>query len=157
MRDSIGGTVLFGIVLFLFSVFIIFIAFIIKHALVYRQKNNAISFLEKNEGVLTQEEFELGLLSTGYSSTGGYELCRYQNRTENGLHGGYYKLTIYSRTEFPVVGDLVSIKIAITGETRTIESGVSINNNEGWFNSTRNECKRCSLRDSSCTSYFTNN
>lgn len=148
MRDSIGGTMLFWIVLFLFSIFIIFIAFIIKYARVYRIKNSAISYIEKNEGVLSQSEFESQILSMGYSPSGEYKICRYLL----GDKGGYYKLYLYSRTEFPVVGDLVSLNIAIIGETRTIETGVKIrnygSNATGWFNSMQDECKMCSINGS---------
>ena len=154
MRDSIGGTMLFWIVLFLFSIFIIFIAFIIKYARVYRMKNTAINYIEKNEGVLSQSDFEYELLSMGYSPKGHYKICRYLL----GEKGGYYKLTLYSKTEFPVMGNLISLDIAIVGETRTIETGVKIRNYgtyaNGWFSSMQDECKSCSI-NGSCVSIDT--
>ena len=155
MRDAIGGTMLFWIVLFLFSIFIIFIAFIIKYAFVYKIKNSIVSYIEKNEGVSTKAEFDGNLMYYGYPSNGTYEICRYLL----GEKGGYYKVELYSRTEFPVVGTLVSLNISIVGETRTIESGVNIRNygsgSDGWFTSARDECKRCSLDSDNCVTIGT--
>ena len=150
MRDSLGGTMLFWIVLILFSIFTIFIAFIIRYARVYKIKNSIVDYIDKNEGIKSQEELEFALLNKGYSPKGEYKICRYII----GEKGGYYTLTLYSRIEFPIAGDLLAFNIGIYGESRTIETGTKIRNygNEatGLFTSYQNECKRCSLVDSNC-------
>ncbi len=144
MRDSIGGTILFWIVLALFSVFIIFIAFIIKYARVYKIKNTMISYIEKNEGISTQIEFETTLKINGYSDGGQYKVCRYLLPNK----GGYYTLELYSVTSFPVLGNFTAITIRIKGETNVIKTGTLIRNTEiggGWFAGTVNECKLCKV------------
>ena len=52
MRESIGGTMLFWIVLFFMSVFIAFMASVIKYARVYKIKNT-IPKKYKNYSYLT--------------------------------------------------------------------------------------------------------
>lgn len=145
MRDSIGGTMLFWIVLFLFSIFVIFIAFIIKYARVYKTKNSMVNYIERNEGFDTQANFDYQLMSAGYSSDGQYKICRYMLGKDK---GGYYTLTLYSRTDFPVIGNFVSINIAIKGETKTIKTGVKVKNTTDGsllFNSPENECYLCTV------------
>ena len=149
MRDSIGGAVLFWIVLFMFSIFIIFIAFIIKYARVYKTKNVMISYIEKNEGPDTQQNFDIKLLAAGYSEKGQYKICRYMLSS-----GAYYTLELYSRTEFPVFGKFVSLNIAIKGETKTIKTGTKAMNTTDtslWFNSSEKQCFLCTVNDN-CTS-----
>ena len=53
MRESIGGTMLFWIVLFFLSIFITFLAFVMKYARVYRMKNSIINYIERDEGIQT--------------------------------------------------------------------------------------------------------
>ena len=145
MRDSIGGTMLFWIVLFLFSIFIIFIAFIIKYARVYKIKNSMVNYIERNEGIDSHENFDLMLLKYDYPTNGQYKVCRYMLK-----NGGYYTLTLYSRTEFPLIGQFISLNIAIKGETKTIKTGTKIKNvDDTMFNQNRNQCFLCTI-NSSC-------
>ncbi len=151
MRDSIGGTLLFWIVLILLSVFIVFIAFIIKYARVYKTKNSIVNYIERNEGVVSKKEFETQLLSFGYQSDGEYEICRYLSNDK----GGYYYVELYSVTVFPIVGNVFPIKITIRGETKDITTGTKIRNTEpngdiNWFYGATSECKFCSMRTGNC-------
>ena len=150
MRESIGGTMLFWIVLFFFSIFIVFIAFIIKYARVYKIKNTMINYIERNEGVVSQSDFEFQLKKMGYQSNGQYKICRYLPTDV----GGYYYLELYSTSEFPVVGNWLSINVTIKGETRMIETGTRVrstepggSSNNSWFFSTTDQCKVCTLSD----------
>lgn len=152
MRESIGGTLLFWIVLFLLSMFIIFMAFVIKYARVYKIKNSMINYIERNEGVISQENFDAYLLHAGYAKDGQYKLCRYMQDK-----GGYFYLELYSVTAFPVIGNFVSINVTIKGETKNIVTGTRIRNvdtgsasDNGWFYSSTDECKICSINTRSC-------
>ena len=130
MRESIGGTMLFWIVLFFMSIFIVFMASVIRYARVYKIKNSMINYIEKNEGIKTQEEFEAVLAELGYPPTQTYKFCR----TIVGEKGGYYTLSLYANFELPFVGNM--IKVEIKGETRQIETGTLIkdegNNGTNW-------------------------
>ena len=131
MRESIGGTMLFWIVLFFMSIFIAFMASVINYARVYKIKNSMINYIEKSEGIRTKEEFEDMLVSLGYSTDGDYKVCRTISRET----GGFYSLSLYAVFELPFVGS--GIRVEIKGETRQIESGTLIKDsgtNQGnWF------------------------
>ncbi len=134
MRESIGGTMLFWIVLFFMSIFIAFMASIIKYARVYKIKNSMINYIERAEGIFSEEELQDQLRSLGYK-TDKYVICRYNpSKIGDSYSGGYYYLKLYATFEIPIVG--VSFDVKINGETRTIETGVLINdsgNNSNLF------------------------
>ena len=131
MRESIGGTMLFWIVLFFMTIFIAFMASVINYARVYKMKNSMINYIEKSEGIKTKEEFESVLVSLGYPADGEYQICRKISREV----GGYYSLSLYAVFEMPFVG--TGIKVEIKGETRQIETGTLIKDSGGnqgnWF------------------------
>lgn len=154
MRESIGGAMLFWIVLFLFSIFIAFIAFIIKYARVYKIKNAVINYIVRQDGNISRTEIDDQLKSMGYQSDGSYMLCRYFP-TES---GAYYYLELYSVSEFPIVGSSVlAFKVDIKGETRVIERNQNNNafysnvGGNGWFYGTNDQCYLCTL-GSECNS-----
>lgn len=126
MRESIGGTMLFWIVLFFMSIFIAFMASIIKYAKVYKVKNSMINYIERAEGIASEEEFLDQLTKLGYK-TDKYVICRYNPSSS----GGYYYLKLYATFEIPIVG--VTFDVKINGETRTIETGTQIKSKDAWF------------------------
>lgn len=124
MKESIGGTMLFWIVLFFMSIFIAFLAAVIQYAKVYKIKNSVINYLEQGEGISSQTEFEDILTRLGYSKKNGYVVCRYNAQDR----GGYYFVKLYAN--FEVMS--FSLKVKIKGETRLIETGVLVKS-EDWF------------------------
>lgn len=121
MRESIGGTMLFWIVLFFLSVFITFMASIIKYARVYKVKNNLINYIERQEGLNDLSEVSAQLESYGYKHE-YFQVCRY-NPSEV---GAYYSVQLCSSFEVPIVGWKYCLHIS--GETRTITTGTKFNN-----------------------------
>lgn len=130
MRESIGGTMLFWIVLFFMSIFIAFLAAVIQYARVYKIKNSIVNYLEQGEGISDQETFENALTRLGYPSNGKYVICRYP--AEN--RGGYYYVKLYAT--FSILSASVDVKIK--GETRLIETGIFIKSDE-WFSNLDSE------------------
>lgn len=126
MRESIGGTMLFWIVLFFMSLFISFMAFVINYAKVYKIKNSMINYIERSEGITSKDEFESELTFLGYPKNEKYELCKYEPTDV----GGYYSLELYMTLEFPIVSGALPINISVKGETRNIETGVHIKNKD---------------------------
>lgn len=124
MRESIGGTMLFWIVLFFMSLFITFLAAVIQYARVYKVKNSLVNYLEQSEGISSQAEFESVLNSLGYPKNGKYVICRYGASSR----GGYYFVKLYAT--FEIMG--ISIDVSIAGETRLIETGVFVKSDD-WF------------------------
>jgi hypothetical protein len=117
MRESIGGTMLFWIVLFFMSVFIAFMASVIKYARVYKIKNTTINMIEKNEGVKSPLQLKQILVSSGYSAKDNYVICKHSVPGR----GVYYSLDLYATFSFPIV--YYAFKVKISGETRLIDTG----------------------------------
>jgi hypothetical protein len=130
MRESIGGTMLFWIVLFFMSIFIAFLAAVVQYARVYKIKNSMINYLEQGEGVASKEMFESALANFGYPSDGKYVVCRYKAPER----GGYYYVKLYAT--FAIMS--FSLDVKIKGETRLIETGVFVRS-DGLFDDVDSE------------------
>ncbi len=118
MRDAIGGTMLFWIVLFFMALFISFMAVVIQYARVYKIKNNTIEAIERNEGLCTIDSLSKHLANNGYK--GEYKICYTISSTSSGeTIGGYYALTLYARFAFSSFG----FNMPVNGETRLIDTG----------------------------------
>lgn len=137
MRESIGGTMLFWIVLFFLSVFIAFMASVIKYARIVKIKNSMINYIERQEGIKTKDELRLQLKAYGYPDDGYYQICKY----DVAARGSYYSLQLYSTFSFPIVN--IAFNVSIKGETKTIETGTSIggSEDEGVTLFLNNECE----------------
>lgn len=154
MRESIGGTMVFWIVLFLFSIFITFIAFIIKFARVYKIKNTIINVITKAEGAVKRSDIDKRLNEMDYQEQGEYKICRY---FPSDL-GEFYYVELYSNTEFPIVGKWIHFTVSIKGETRLFnksENNVDLNqvtndgdeNDNVWFYGEEDQCYLCVVGD----------
>lgn len=149
MRESIGGTMLFWIVLFLFSIFITFMSFIIKYARVYKIKNTIVNYITRNEGVVTHTDIDRELRSMTYPQDGSYKICRF---FPSDL-GEYYYLELYSVSEFPIIGKALGFRVTIKGETRIInrdEKNTDLNigtSESDWFYGTEDQCYYCSFNE----------
>ena len=152
MRESIGGAMIFWIVLFLFSIFIAFIAFIIKYARVYKIKNSVINYIDKNGGIVKHSDIDGVLNNMTYQQSGEYKICRYFPSDE----GVFYYIELYSNTEFPLVGKWLHYVISIKGETRQFdlnEEILTLNDSDGtdndntWFYGDKDQCYLCVLGD----------
>ena len=55
MREAIGGSVLFYIILGFLAVYIVFIGIIMNYAATYRASNFVITSIEQTEGYVTQD------------------------------------------------------------------------------------------------------
>ena len=117
MRDAIGGTMLFWIVLFFMALFISFMAVVIQYARVYKLKNSTIEAVERNEGLCSIDSLSEYLSRNGYK--GPYKIC-YTTSTSGGqVLGGYYSITLYARFSFSNFG----FNMPVNGETRLIDTG----------------------------------
>ena len=135
MRESIGGSMMMYIVLIFMTIFIILLASITRYGRVFRIKNTMINYLEQNEGVSQSNgltEFNDKLRSLGYGNVTdeSWTLCRKDIDSRNAT---YYYLTLYMDFELPL--SLPSIRIAVKGDTKLIESGVHFSDSSGIFGS----------------------
>ena len=155
MRESIGGTMIFWIVLFLFSIFIAFISFIIKYARLYKIKNTIINYIVRQEGNIDRDDINNQLMSMGYESKGVYKICRYFPTNA----GAFYYLELYSAAGMPIIGEsLMSFKMTVKGETRVINRNEKNNefysrvSGSGWFFGDSDQCYLCTVGvGSSCS------
>lgn len=140
MRESIGGSMLFYIVLFFLSIFIFFIASVIRYARVYKIKNSLVTFIERNEGFLEKSEIDGELTKMGYQENGRYKICRYYTSQR----GGYYYVELYASFGIPLAENYLSVDVSIKGSTYMITTGTKIKSREGsFFNESGDECKIC--------------
>lgn len=144
MRESIGGTMLFWIVLFFMSIFIAFLASVIKYARVYKMKNSLINYIERQEGVTGPEEVANQLLYVGYPLTSYFDIC--VNRPAK-AGTAYYNIRLNATFSIPIFG--YAFEVPIRGETKLIETGVTVNSGSSAFNRAR--CfYRCSVKTGKC-------
>lgn len=146
MRESIGGAMIFWVVLFLFSIFIAFIAFIIKYARVYKIKNTIVNYIVRKDGDVSHSEIDQKLKSLNYRGDGRYKICRY---FPSDL-GEYFYIELYSDIEFPIVGTIPMVTAKVSGETKMITrdktntdliTGRATDGN--WFYGTEDQCYYC--------------
>ncbi len=145
MRESYGGTMLFYIVLFFMSIFIAFLASVIKYARIYKMKNSMINYIERQEGVTGPEEVSAELLSIGYPSSSYFDICMYKPREDI----AYYYIKLNATFSLPIVS--YAFDVPIKGETRMIETGVTINSKNTAF-SQSNCFYDCRASDGHCGS-----
>ena len=125
MRESIGGTMLFWIVLFFLTLFTFFLAFVIKYAHVYKMKNTVINYIERREGIETTQEFRTELDSLGYPSKSAALICKNEQIIGGELYGAFYTVELHADLTIPLI--YLAVPVRISGETRTITTGVTIN------------------------------
>lgn len=114
MREAIGGSGLFMILLIFFSVFIGFMSAVIQYSWVYRIKNTVISYIEEQEGIIVDKTtLRDALDNLGYKRAA--KICKKDGKNR----GVYYSMTFYVR--FGILSRYIDIEIA--GETRLIDTG----------------------------------
>jgi len=133
MREAVGSTVLFKLIIFFIFFFASFLAIAINYSQAFRIKNQIVNALEKYEGLndTSIDEIRRVINSSGYYrrvecsnrndgdkiSTDVNGVC-IQKLPENTEKGRYYKVTTYVSFNFPIIGNLVTFPVV--GETKVI-------------------------------------
>ena len=140
MREAVGSTFLFQIMIILIFFFVSFLAIAINYSQAFQTKNKIINALEQGEGYNenSRETIENVQAATGYyrevncNRAGEYYfvaqsasspavdlkgICIKHN-TSNDMVGGYYSVTTYINFTFPIIGNLIAIPVS--GETKLI-------------------------------------
>ena len=133
MREAIGGTWLFVVVVVFVMFFTGYLCLAINYARAYNVKNEVIDIIERNEGYNDEVEQEINdyLADVGYKTsgkcdsdyTGGgtiyegnkYVYC-YKSFETGGegtdqAYGVYYKVQVFFKIEFPIFEDLFTFGI----------------------------------------------
>ena len=124
MRESIGGTMLFWIVLFFLSIFIAFLAFVMKYAYVYKIKNSVLDYIERQEGIETEEQFRNKLTALKYPESSSATICKNVIEKSGTTFGVYYSIELHADLSIPLV--YTAIPVTIKGETMTITTGLVV-------------------------------
>lgn len=148
MREAIGGTWLFGIVITFIVFFASFLAVSINYAKAFDVKNNIVDLVGKYEGnnPCARKQISNYLRTAGYlipgncpvlSSENPYEYVAYNlDGTESGTNRGYYciskdtvdsttvidkkfyRVVIFFKIDLPMLGDITTFRVK--GETESI-------------------------------------
>ena len=118
MREAVGGSMLFYIILIFIFIYIVFIGLIMNYAATYRASNYIITDLEETLGIAavsgTEKNDELcnNLRSRNYHNN-VFISCRNQNEND-----AIYKVKTYVAFELPLMG--INFTIEIKNETKAI-------------------------------------
>ena len=141
MREAIGGTWLFGLVITFIVFFASFLAVSVNYSKAFNVKNNVVDLISKYEGNNCNARKKIGtyLSDVGYLVTGncGTEYTPYDlngNKVNNGrgyyciakedtkgatdINKSYYRVVVFFRVDLPIVGNLTTFRIK--GETESI-------------------------------------
>ncbi len=120
MREAVGGSLLFYIIIGIIFVFIVFIGFIMSYAASYRASNYVLTMIERTEGnALIGNESDQADVDTLY---GQLRARKYYNKldvccTEND-NGAVYRIKTYVPFQLPLID--VTMNLEIANETKTI-------------------------------------
>ena len=125
MKDAVGGSLLFYIILAFLAVFIIFIAVIMNYAAAYRTNNYVVNMIEQYEG-----KYRFGTKSDSLDSDTIIAYLRRNNYNrpvrlecndvgkDGVIRGSVFSVTTYVHFEVPLLG--VSLNLPIKNDTKTI-------------------------------------
>ena len=111
MREPVGGSVLFMIILGFIAVYIVFIAVIMNYAATFRASNYVLTTIEETEGNVNYQTLKEALERQHYHNALNVTCSQNSN-------GAVYKITTYVAFEVPLLG--VDLTLAINNETKTI-------------------------------------
>ena len=142
MREAIGGSWLFGLVITFIMFFASFLALSINYAKAFNVKNDVVDLISKYEGnnckarcAIKEHLSDVGYLVPGKCASGftGYDLNGnriYGNSkayfcikaqdtgTSTSIKKSFYRAQIFFKVDLPVIGDLLTLKI--NGDTEYI-------------------------------------
>ena len=130
MKDAVGSSVLFYVILIFLAIFIIFIAFIMQYATAYRASNYVVTMLERKEGRISPGSKENSKAEdedlTGYLKQRLYYgdlsvVCNEISINSTGKKdekSSIFKVKTVIKFDLPLID--VHIPIYINNETKTI-------------------------------------
>ncbi len=132
MKESFGTTVMLEIFMVFFVIYIALMAVVINYAITFRNKNQVISILEKNEGYNSYSSNELASFFADKNIKNG---CALVNDIDNNYHGNrceikrvtnssgeYYQVVVFVQFNVPLLNR--TINFPVNGNTKNIYYGV---------------------------------
>ncbi len=137
MREAIGGSWIFTIVVVFIVLFSSYLAISVNYSKAFKVKNRIITIIEQNEGLNSAAQGDINNYLSGvgyfvYSSCSPGEIGYEKNNTNTGyrycvskresgagtLKKTYYKVRVFFRLDLPVIGGL--FVFPVTGETKAV-------------------------------------
>lgn len=145
MREAIGGTWLFTIVIVFIVLFSSYLAISVNYSKAFKVKNGIVDLIEQNEGLSSETQTLISnyLDKTGYfvygecnskagekgyesnSAGNNYKYCIVKTNAANEelvagstVEKAYYKVKVFFRLDLPVLGDIFTFPV--TGQTKAI-------------------------------------
>ena len=117
MREAVGGTLLFYIVITFLLLYIIFMAFVMNYASAYRASNYIVSQIEacnadlNNCGSVNYDTVK-DTISSKYGYSDDIAYCCYNN-----ANGSVYRVTLGVNFELPFVGRFPTFRVNTESKT----------------------------------------
>ena len=112
MREAVGGSLLFYIMIGFIFIYIVFIAVIMNYAATYRASNYVITALEESEGEVNRTTLIESLQDRNYYN----DLSITCSENSNG--DAVYRVTTYVNFDVPLID--AHLRLAINNETKAI-------------------------------------
>lgn len=134
MREAIGGTWIFGIVVTFIVLFSSYLAISVNYSKAFHVKNEIVSIIEKYEGFNSSTQGAVESYAAGYGygvrgscgnrgqgfdgKDGRYKYCISCTSTNDSLKKSYYTVTVFFKLDLPVIGNIFTFPV--TGTTKSI-------------------------------------
>lgn len=128
MREAVGGSVLFMIILGFIAVYIVFIAVIMNYAATYRANNYVVTRIEQTEGLVnlgTRQDTPCNSQNKYGDSCTLYSVLKSMNynnelkiRCDASHVGSIYTVSTVVNFEIPLIG--INIPLWINNQTKTV-------------------------------------
>lgn len=125
MREAVGGSVLFMIILGFIAVYIVFIAVIMNYAATYRASNYVITTIEETEGNKNYRDLQ-DLLKTKNYYNDLVITC-----SENSNGDAVYKVETFVNFQIPLLD--IDLNLSVNNETKAIYGVGCKENSVGGF------------------------
>ncbi len=112
MREAVGGSLLFYIMIGFIFIYIVFIGVIMNYAATYRASNYVVTALEESEGEVSRSSLIESLQNRNYYN----DLSITCSENSNG--DAVYRVTTYVNFDVPLID--AHLRLAITNETKAI-------------------------------------
>lgn len=133
MKEALGTSMVFNLVMIFVGVFIALLVGSIAYSKGFKVRNRIIDIVEKYEGYTTKasDEIDENLRAIGYPISSkscpsyngtapmdiesAYRYCLYNYKTNK---GDYYGVIVFIRFDFPLIGEF--LEFGVYGETRIV-------------------------------------
>lgn len=139
MHESVGAAFIYSTVITIVGIILLLLVGSIGYSKAFKVNSRIVEIIEANDGFneIAQTEIADSLSKIGYRisnsncpsldesygeytliphGTSNYEYCLYKH---NNNRGTYYTVLTYMYFDFPIIGDLIKIKV--TNQTKTLD------------------------------------